>query len=187
MSALACSGCSLIFVKSPPNYVARPTPHPNADCTTSRAAPIIDGLIGGYEVFRTAYALQASEGDYYGSPISREADILLGLGFTALFVGSAIHGGVSTSRCHRLKNGPPPGEETPGVTEEWTSTPATSVTETPWAAAPAAPAASAESSTDEFSQAPAATAPAPSPTPPANPSAGFAPAAGGAAPAAAPP
>ena len=90
---------------------------PHAQCTTSQAAPIVDGLIAGYQVFRVAYAAQASAQDYAGSPISREADVLLGLAFTGLFLGSTIYGGVNTSRCGRLKEGPGPDEELTGISE----------------------------------------------------------------------
>jgi hypothetical protein len=90
---------------------------PHAECTTSPAAPIVDGLIAGYQVFRVVYAAQASAQDYAGSPISREADALLGLAFTGLFLGSTIYGGVNTSRCRRLKEGPGPDEELTGISE----------------------------------------------------------------------
>ena len=89
-------------------------------------APVIDGLLTGYEIFRTVYAAQASEQDYQGSPISREADVLLGLAFTGLFLGSTIYGGITTSRCKRLKAGPGPDEALTGVSDEpWSEAPAT--------------------------------------------------------------
>jgi hypothetical protein len=42
--ALACSGCSFLFVKGPPDH---PASHRVVACTTSRTAPAIDVIIGG--------------------------------------------------------------------------------------------------------------------------------------------
>src|SRR5882724_463247 len=82
---LACGGCSFIFVSPPPAHVEQPTPHPNADCTSGRAAPIIDAIITGYETFRTAYAVSGG-GSYAGAPINRSTDALLGAAFMGLFL-----------------------------------------------------------------------------------------------------
>lgn len=80
------------------------------ECTTSVVAPVVDGLLTGYQLFRAGYAAQASEGDYASSPIPRETDLALGIGLSAAFLASAIYGGVSAARCQRLKSGPVPGE-----------------------------------------------------------------------------
>lgn len=164
-----CSGCSLIFVTPPPKHVQLPEPHPHVDCTSGRAAPIIDGLIAGYQLFRTAYAAQASKLDYAGSPIDRETDMLLGLGFSALFIGSTIYGTVNTSRCKRLKEGPAPGEEVPGrsdnVEERWETTP-------PVAPSASAPATAAPASPAQPLETPPAAVPIPSASPSVAPSVG---------------
>jgi hypothetical protein len=133
---LASSGCSFCFVTPPPVRHSQPVARPEADCSTSVAAPVIDGLITGYQVFRTGYAFQASDSDYRGAPISRGADIGIGLGMTALFLASTIYGGVNVAHCKRLKNGPPDKDHTndwhldQGAPEPWQS---------PRPAAPAAP------------------------------------------------
>jgi hypothetical protein len=111
---LASSGCSFIFVTPPPSQVEQPVPHPNTDCTSGRAAPIIDGLITGYELVRTGYAASGG-GDYAGAPINRQTDALLGAAFAALFLASTIYGTVNTSSCKRLKEGPGPDEVVPGI------------------------------------------------------------------------
>jgi hypothetical protein len=72
-------------------------------CTSSKAAPIIDTVLAGYEVVRTAAAVAASDRTYDDLPISRGADIGLGLGFLALFGASAAYGYVVTSACSDAK------------------------------------------------------------------------------------
>jgi len=97
------SGCSFIFVTPPPAVAAQPA-EPHADCSTSRAAPIVDGIIAGYQVVRTLYATQAPDSTYQGNaPLSRGADIALGAGFAGLFVASTIYGAVNTSQCEAYK------------------------------------------------------------------------------------
>ncbi len=117
---LACSnaGCSFVFVTPAPARVSLPTAHPHADCTSSRLAPVLDGILTGYELVRVGYAAQASNGDYGGLPIDRGTDLALGAGFAGLFLTSTIYGIVNTSACYRLKHGPAFGEEMPGITRE---------------------------------------------------------------------
>jgi hypothetical protein len=105
------SGCSFIFVKTPPSdppprggVTSRVAP---ADCTSSRLAPGFDTAFGALQMVRTGMAATASDSVYDNpnAPLSREADIALGASFMALFVGSAIYGFVNTSRCSRLQRG----------------------------------------------------------------------------------
>jgi hypothetical protein len=115
---LCGSACSLTFVTPPPYRHDQPEPRPRAECTTSLAAPIADGLIAGFETVRTIYAVASSDEDYQNAPIGRDTDAALGLLLTGVFTTSAIYGGVVTSRCSRLKQGPPPGERPVGVTRD---------------------------------------------------------------------
>jgi len=122
--SMAASGCSFLFTTSPPATPERlppgvPVP---VTCTTSRAAPIIDTVIGGLEVIRTGIALNNSESDYHDQPISRGADIGFGVALSALFVTSAIYGFGVTGRCDEAKerqmqySAPyPPGAYPPGA------------------------------------------------------------------------
>lgn len=105
------SGCSFIFVKTPPSD---PPPHGGvtsrvapADCTTSRLAPGFDTAFATLQLVRTGMAAAASDNVYNdpNQPLSREADIALGVTFATLFLSSAIYGFVSTSRCSRLQHG----------------------------------------------------------------------------------
>lgn len=108
--SLGASGCSLIFVKGPPEHPVTNRP-PN--CTHSPLAPILDLVGGGLEVTRTAIAIQADDAKYEGASISRGADIGLGVGFSALFIGSAVYGLATTSACgaagKRLRHDPTEG------------------------------------------------------------------------------
>jgi hypothetical protein len=182
-------GCSFIFVNSPPEHVQQPVAHPNADCTSSKAAPIIDSIITGYQLVRVAYGATASSAAYYGSPISREADITLGVGFAALFLASSIHGFVSTSRCARLKHGPYPDEQVTGTDEAPTAppAPARSSMEQQWdASSPLPEAAPTAAPTQAAAPLPTAPPPVAAPGPTASELPPVAPSASGAAPSAPP-
>jgi len=174
---LASTGCSFIFVTPPPAH-AEQASQPSADCSTSRAAPIVDGIVTGYQVVRTLYATQAPDDTYQGAPISRGADIGLGLSFTALFLASTIYGAVNTSECRdfkartdeqerrkereqlesvraRRRSAPPEPEAAPAVDEP--------LTPAPPAGAPAAPASAAPGPTP--SAAPPSAPPTAAPSP----------------------
>lgn len=108
----ALPGCSLLFVtKAPPPSPARVRDAQDQPkkvsrskaCTTSQFAPIVDSVVGGYQVYRTIYAVTAADSAYSNVPISRGADIVLGLAFTALFVGSASYGFAATHNCRELR------------------------------------------------------------------------------------
>ncbi len=102
-AALASAGCSLIFVSRAPSDAEALPATQELDCTTSDAAPIVDSILTGLEVARTVYAFAAKDSTYQKFPISRGADIGFGVGFTALFAGSAIYGYSSTARCATAK------------------------------------------------------------------------------------
>jgi hypothetical protein len=116
--SVSSAGCSFVFVTPAPAHVSQPSARPNADCTSSRVAPVLDGILTGYELVRVGYAAQASDGDYSDLPVNRSTDLALGAGFAALFLTSTIYGILNTSACQRLKEGPPLGEEMPGITRD---------------------------------------------------------------------
>ena len=99
-AASGAGGCSALFVSGPPagyerGYVSRS----ELSCTTSPVAPLIDTLVTGFEVYRTIGAVSHSEADYAHLPISRGADIALGLTFVTTFAISAGYGFSTISRC----------------------------------------------------------------------------------------
>jgi hypothetical protein len=101
--ALVSTGCSFIFVRPPPRGPVRLIAGAVQDCTSSKVAPIFDTLGVVAEGARIGYAATAPNKVYDdpNQPLSREADIGLGIGFAALFLGSAIYGYSNTSRCAR--------------------------------------------------------------------------------------
>jgi hypothetical protein len=92
------AGCSFLFVQRPP-----PTENRHrgtvVDCTSSTVAPVIDGLVMGFQMVRTVLALGATDAQYQGAPISRDADITFGVVLTGLFATSMIAGFGWTSEC----------------------------------------------------------------------------------------
>jgi hypothetical protein len=91
-------GCSFLFTTAPKRAESS-TEFVSNKCTTSKVAPIVDTVIAGYQGFRTGYALAADQSTYDNAPISREADVALGVGFLALFGASAIYGYYVTGQC----------------------------------------------------------------------------------------
>ena len=96
---LSCSGCSFLFVKGKPANTEAFPPSEAVECTTSKAAPVLDTVFAGLELARTGYAVSLDDSKYRGQTLSRGADIGLGIGFAALFVSSAIYGYVKTGDC----------------------------------------------------------------------------------------
>lgn len=102
-SVSSLSGCSFVFVSGPPSHIGQGGPSGPVECTSSKAAPIIDTIIAGYQVFRTGYALSADDSAYVDSPIKREPDIALGATLTAPFAGAATYGYIVTGHCSDTK------------------------------------------------------------------------------------
>jgi hypothetical protein len=107
---VSASGCSLLFVTPPPadgRIVQR-----KGKCTRGVAAPIVDSLVGGLQVARTALAAAADDKVYADpkQPLSRGADIGIGVGLTALFVGSAAYGFINTAECREVEDRTPSGD-----------------------------------------------------------------------------
>ncbi len=120
ISSLAClaslgSGCSVALMAPVPADAARGQARPHVDCTSSYAPPIVDSVLSAYELFGVGYAATQDDSDYDQSLITRKTDMALGAGFAALFVGSAVYGYVSATRCRRVKQGPPVDTYVPGV------------------------------------------------------------------------
>lgn len=99
MLVLATSGCSFVFVTpaAPPS---------KRECTSSRLAPVLDTVFAGYEAVRTGYAIFRPNDVYEELGVPREADIAVGAGLTAAFVGSAVYGYVKTAECERYEETP---------------------------------------------------------------------------------
>lgn len=104
--ALACAtpalgGCSFVFSDGP-----APQNSPSIggeQCSTSKVPPVLDTIFATGQVGRIVLAAAADERDYRKSPISKEADILLGVAFGSLFILSAIYGYDASSSCSDAK------------------------------------------------------------------------------------
>jgi hypothetical protein len=104
LAAVLLSGCSFAFVRPPPAPEKRSAPPGvQVECTTSRAAPIVDAVITAFQALRTAVAVSSTEADYVDAPIDREVDIAAGVTLTTLFGVSAIYGFYATSQCDTAK------------------------------------------------------------------------------------
>lgn len=114
LSAASGSGCSLTFMTPPPvSMPGRARPH--VDCTTSYLAPVLDSAAAAYQLAGVAYVSTLDEARFREYPISKQADMAIGGALAAAFVGSAIYGYVSASRCRRVRSGPAGDEYLPGV------------------------------------------------------------------------
>src|SRR5689334_10820618 len=87
-TSMTSLGCSFLFTTKTPDHPEHIPPTMPLQCTTTRAAPIVDTVIAGLEAVRTVVALNAKESDYTGSTIDRSSDIGFGVGLTALFAAS---------------------------------------------------------------------------------------------------
>lgn len=110
-----CGGCSATFLTPPPAAVSPGMPRPHVDCTRSYLLPILDTALAAYQLAGVGYVATLDDERFRNYPISRQADMALGAAFAAVFVGSAVYGYVSASRCRRIHDGPSPAEYLPGV------------------------------------------------------------------------
>lgn len=117
--ASSLGGCSFLFVERAPAKVA---PDTRPDCTTSVAAPVVDTVVATLQGVRTVIALAASDADYSDAPISREADIAFGVGFSVLFAASAAYGFGATSTCDRVQRDASASAEPAGPREPSSAT-----------------------------------------------------------------
>ena len=105
-SALTCTGCSLLFTKKAPDSIENVPVTAPVRCTSSVWAPVIDSLVGSFQVVRTGMAISNDESDYpANATLTREADIALGASLAAVFLSSAVYGYVVTDECRDFKAG----------------------------------------------------------------------------------
>jgi hypothetical protein len=95
--ALPLAGCSFLFMRP-----ARTISVPNQSCTQSVAAPVVDGVVTLLRLAGVAYALSLPDSAYAGLPISKEADVAIGLSVATLYGASGIYGVVNASECRAL-------------------------------------------------------------------------------------
>jgi hypothetical protein len=106
LTALACSGCSFAFMRPVPDDHARQV---WVECTSSRLAPVVDGVGAGYavlgalsiQVFETHGATGHGDGEVSASG---RAVQVAALGIAAVYVASAVHGLGSARECESAHN-----------------------------------------------------------------------------------
>jgi hypothetical protein len=106
--AAPSSGCSMLFAKGAPTRVEAGQ---EINCSRSPALPVLDGVVAGLEVARTALAISAKNSDYASLPYSRPVDIAVGGGMAIMYALSSGVGWSRVSSCNELlaKVGPRPG------------------------------------------------------------------------------
>ena len=96
--ALLLSGCSVAFVKDPPNVV--PPKGTFVDCTESKALPVLDFLLTGASIAGGIATVRLME--HYDAP----PDHLKAAAVTSLFAVPWLLSGLAglhwTSKCHRV-------------------------------------------------------------------------------------
>jgi hypothetical protein len=102
LSVLPVHGCSFAFVDTPP---AQPTTLRYLDCTSNRAAPVLDTIGAGFYGVSTGIAVSVSEDEFERHGVSKLATIALNLAITALFTAGAVYGYRQTARCAVAKRG----------------------------------------------------------------------------------
>jgi hypothetical protein len=106
--ALTSSGCSWAFMNRKPDLVAAPN-YP-LDCTTSRAAPVLDTICAGYFVANTVVLAgfktceSASPGESCYASGTKNGGMILSAGLAALCALSASSGFRNANQCSQAKD-----------------------------------------------------------------------------------
>ncbi len=96
-------GCSFTLTTAPPAHALRLPPNARLECTSSRAAPVVDSVLAGLAGLETTVGALADDRDFEGEPFSREVFLGASIGAGALFTVSAIYGFSVTSDCRDAK------------------------------------------------------------------------------------
>jgi hypothetical protein len=104
--AFGNGGCSWLFMSSAPEPVLAPSSP--IECTSSRAAPVLDSICAGYFVANGIFWAAAdscsdvASGDCYESS-TKSSGIAISAGLAALCAFSAVSGFRSSGRCGQVK------------------------------------------------------------------------------------
>jgi len=107
-TSMFLSGCSWAFMTKPPEVVAAPN-YP-LDCTTSRAAPVLDTICVGYFIANGIYlaavpdCASAGFGERCASSSTKTGGMLLSAGLGLLCGFSAASGYGFAARCEQKKD-----------------------------------------------------------------------------------
>ncbi|MFL5308633.1 MAG: hypothetical protein ACJ8F1_25695 [Polyangia bacterium] len=92
-AALPVTGCSFVFVQPPHDDEVR---HSAGSCTSSPIAPVLDSVLTLTNLASAVYVATEKNAS------NRDAAVVLGVSFAALWLSSAIYGFYETSRCSEL-------------------------------------------------------------------------------------
>jgi hypothetical protein len=107
LSVAPLGGCSLAFMNRAPHPVA--VPNYPVECTSSRAAPVLDTIFGGYFVANGLYwAAQTTCNNSSFDPDcvnsdDRSSGMLVSAGLAALLTASAVAGYRKAGQCQAVK------------------------------------------------------------------------------------
>jgi len=107
MAALSSAGCSFLFMSRPPEPVV--TPNYPVECTSSRAAPVLDTIcaayhgVAGIAILATPACSQEPEDVCIYDAGDKAAVAAVMLGAAALCTASAVSGFRSAGRCREVK------------------------------------------------------------------------------------
>lgn len=107
MACLATTGCSFAFVSGPP---AAHRQMPYFECSSSRAAPILDTIWTVLQLGNLAVLASQSDAEFEDNfapndpPFSRKTNMGLNAAFAALGAAGAYYGYTKTSECRAAKN-----------------------------------------------------------------------------------
>jgi hypothetical protein len=118
---LLSTGCSFLFVPSPPSVPSDRTQEAAKACKPSSIWPTADAISAGVGAVNIAIAAGADAEagvSWYGAEMSRGAGLGLGASQLVLYGASAAYGFVQLSRCRELQKEvqsgtPPPSNAAP--------------------------------------------------------------------------
>lgn len=96
-SAMFATSCSFLFVSGPPPHDQRIG---RFDCTTTMAAPVVDGVLAALQVLGLVWAASKSDAEVReAAGIPRDNAIGVSISWAILYTASAVHGASRVSDC----------------------------------------------------------------------------------------
>lgn len=95
--------CSFVFVEGVPDYHRGLPPEEPVDCTSARAAPMVDTMLASGALVSMIVAANADDDDSEAVSSSQDASLATSATLAGAFAASAIYGYVVTQRCYDEK------------------------------------------------------------------------------------
>lgn len=97
------SGCSFVFVEPVPSYHRNLPPQEPVECTSARAAPMLDTIVAAVSLTAAAAAAAADDEEYEDESVNRRENVTANLLVAAVATSSAIYGYVTVKECRDAK------------------------------------------------------------------------------------